>query len=316
MGPHTAQCRSVFGDFGGNTRSSASTVNTLEIEDKARQSGGVPYFKYLGPERVDVLERGEIRFTPANDFNDPFECLSDSRLIEHKGWQRQCEDHCVRAMLADPEVLRSYRHLDSAALEQEVRRIHQARYDQRLPELKKLARTQLAAARDPLRVLCLSIVPPDSPDAFLMWGHYTSSHRGFVIEFDDQHPWFLGHLPVLGEAHDAGPVEYQHRRPGWDIDDDGNASPRRSFVFSKSPHWSYEREYRLLRFAGTSGLESDNPLALVALPLDSIRSITLGVNCSKETEKRVVVACRHPALRTARLRHAEIHPDDYLLTVA
>ena len=32
-------------------------------------------FKYLPPDRVDVLESGHIRFTPPGDFNDPFEAF-------------------------------------------------------------------------------------------------------------------------------------------------------------------------------------------------------------------------------------------------
>ena len=56
-------------------------------------------------------------------------------------------------------------------------------------------------ARLPLRILCLSQVAPEAADSFLMWGHYTSNHTGFVLEFDDQHPWFTDHLPVEGEPH-------------------------------------------------------------------------------------------------------------------
>lgn len=276
----------------------------------------MPYFKYMPPERVDVLERGRIRFTPANEFNDPFECLSDSRLIEHEGWRRQCENHCVREMLADAEVRRCNRHLSPTELEMEVRGIHQSRYAERLPELKRIALQQLSAAREPLRILCLSLVAPDEPDAFLMWGHYTGNHQGFVIEFDDQHPWFLSHLPVRDEPHDAGAVEYQQRRPSWDIDDAGNASPRRSFVFTKSAHWRYEREYRLVRFLGTRSLEPGNPHSLVEFPLDSIQSVTLGANSKPGMKDKVVSICRRPELRRARLRKADIHPDAYLLTIS
>jgi len=275
----------------------------------------MPFFKYLPPERVDVIERGLLRFTPANEFNDPFECLSDSRLIEDPRWQRQIEDQCVSEMLADSAVRLRYRHLSAAELEAETRKIHRERYTLRMPELKVVARDQLTAARLPFRILCLAQVPPESADAFLMWGHYTKNHSGFVVEFDDSDPWFADHLPITGQPHDAGPVQYVQARPGWDFDVAGNAQPRREFVFTKSPHWAYEKEYRLIRFAGTPGLEAANTHSLVAFPLRTVRTITLGINCLTEVRTRIVAACRQGALSQARIRQASLHPDEFLLTV-
>lgn len=275
----------------------------------------MPFFKYFPPERVDVIERGLLRFTPANEFNDPFECLSDSRLVEDPRWERQIEEHCVTEMMADPVVRRRYSHLNATDFDAEVRKIHRERYALRIPELKILARDQLAAARVPLRILCLAQVAPDSGDAFLMWGHYTKNHTGFAVEFDDRHRWFTDHLPVAGQPHDAGPVEYSQSRPGWDFDAAGHAHPRREFVFTKSPHWAYEREYRLIRFAGTPGLEATNSLSLVEFPLEAIRVITLGINCGTETKKRIVAACRRHRLSDVSVRQAHIHPDEFLLTI-
>ncbi len=278
-------------------------------------SASMSLFKYVAPERLDILKRGLIRFTPASEFNDPFECLSDSRLIENARWQRKIEDCCVAEMLADAEVRRRNAHLDLLQIEAEVRRVHRERYSHRLDQLKVIALQQLSFARLPFRILCLSKVPPDADGAFLMWGHYTSNHSGFVIEFDDQHPWFTEHLPIRGQPHDADDVHYDRRRPSWEIDCEGNASPHRKFVFTKSMHWAYEREYRLIRFAGTPGLEETNSLSLVPIPLESILSITLGINCRPETKAGITSACHHASLRHVRLRQAQIHPDEYLLTL-
>lgn len=51
-------------------------------------------FKYYTHERIDVLEHGRIRFTPANALNDPFERLPNSRLVEYPAWQRQKRVRC------------------------------------------------------------------------------------------------------------------------------------------------------------------------------------------------------------------------------
>ena len=199
-------------------------------------------FKYLAPDRVDVVENLAIRFTPANEFNDPFECLSDARLIENACWQHRLEDDCVTEMLRvgpGPGI--------NLALwnESQIRQTYRERYALRLPELKQLAAVTLSTARAPFRILCLSRVLPDAPDAFLLWGHYTCGHSGLVIEFDPESEWVKSHKENPGIPKMCGAVNYANDRPSWLIDANGNAEPRPEFIFTKSTHWRYEQEYRL-----------------------------------------------------------------------
>lgn len=272
-------------------------------------------YKYLEPDRVDVIERLRIRFTPANDFNDPFECLSDSHLIEHPGWQRQDEDACVAELLAEDAVNAAIYRRAPEWTEAGIRQLHRQRYATRLPELKNLASVSLRTARDPFRILCLSRVPPDTSDAFLLWGHYTRSHCGFVIEFNPEDTWFKDHEPIPANPYDCGHVIYSEVRPAWDLDEQGNAQPRREFIFTKSKHWAYEKEFRLVRFAGTPGLDASIVDSLIAFPPLALRSVTLGVNIALPTRQCVLAACARPELSHVQIRQAHIHPDNYELTV-
>jgi hypothetical protein len=272
-------------------------------------------FKYLEPDRADIVEHLRIRFAPANGFNDPFECLPDSHLVEDPKWQRQNEDDCVREILADDAVQAAIHRRPRRWTEDRVRQYHRERYAMRVPELKNLAMEALISARALLRILCLSQVSPESADAFLLWGHYTENHRGLVIEFDSENTWIKGHEPVLGQPHDSGPVDYSESRPGWDADEHGLPRPRRELVFTKSTHWRYEKEFRLLRFADTPGLDASVVDSLVSFPPLALRSVTFGVNASHSVKERIFTTCARPELGHVRIRQAKIHPDNYELTV-
>jgi len=273
-------------------------------------------FKYLTPARVDIVEDCRIRFSPPESFNDPFECIPDSRLIENTAWQKNIEDASVRDLVAEEALRARIEGRSPRAVEDEIRRISREQYAVRLPQFKQLAQAALKAAREPLRLLCLSAVAPDDSDAFLMWGHYTQNHEGFVLEFDSEHAWFRDHLPKEPEPHDAGPVIYSDRRPGWQVGGDGGAEPIRAFVFTKSNHWKYEREYRLLHFTNTPGRDTSSSVdALFPIPASALIGVYFGVNAGEATRRRIHAACGRSELRHLRLFSTAMHPDEYRIEV-
>lgn len=74
-------------------------------------------------------------------------------------------------------------------------------------------------------------------DNLLMWSHYADQHKGIVIEFDHNHPFFT--MPKSGYA--LQPVLYRKTR----VDKLGNSSLIAPY-FHKSKEWAYEQEHRLL----------------------------------------------------------------------
>ncbi|QUF68501.1 DUF2971 domain-containing protein [Vibrio fluvialis] len=74
-------------------------------------------------------------------------------------------------------------------------------------------------------------------DNLLMWSHYSDQHKGIVIEFDHNHPFFT--KPKSG--YGLQPVLYRKTRVGKL----GKSSPIEPY-FHKSKEWAYEQEHRLL----------------------------------------------------------------------
>ncbi|MEI8657260.1 DUF2971 domain-containing protein [Vibrio sp. Hal054] len=74
-------------------------------------------------------------------------------------------------------------------------------------------------------------------DNLLMWSHYADQHKGIIIEFDHNNPFFT--KPKSG--YGLQPVLYRKTR----VDKLGKSSLIEPY-FHKSKEWAYEQEHRLL----------------------------------------------------------------------
>ena len=273
-------------------------------------------FKYVPPDRADIVENLCIRFSPFAEFNDPFESLPNSQLVEDPIWQQRLEDKCVAVAQFDSVAKSVQTRSPISFSEHRFRRLHREQYASRIPELKRRAVEIFTNdARKHFRILSLSQCAPDTDEAALMWGHYTNAHQGLVLEFEATHDWVQWHKPERGPARDMGPVDYRPKRAAWDFSTEGEARPRSDFVMSKSSSWAYEQEFRLLRTLESEDLDASKVDSLVSFPPDLLRSVTFGVNTSDATKARVRAACARPELRHVKLRQAEIHPDEYRLAI-
>jgi hypothetical protein len=122
-------------------------------------------YKYLHPDRVDVLENGLIRFTQSSALNDPFEsppCLAQ-----------------VKKYLRDLAVVTDNKFRDRGMEAVEAALLAELSINDRLKQFKKDNTNNYA-------ILSVSEVWNN----LLMWSHYGNSHRGFVIGFHSQHHFF------------------------------------------------------------------------------------------------------------------------------
>jgi hypothetical protein len=103
-------------------------------------------------------------------------------------------------------------------------------------------------------ILCLSKVRDD----ILMWAHYAGGHKGLCFEFDgsDDRPFF-------GEAQ---AVVYDDYRP-LPLDEDADKQMER-VLLTKSPHWRYEREFRIFL--------PDRGRTAIDFPVESLTGIIFG----------------------------------------
>ena len=180
-------------------------------------------YKYVTQDRVDVLSRKRIRFTPPPFFNDPFEASPVLNFdIEPEEWLRIGEVERERQGLPQEFV-------DRVSDPEQMARHMPTVLDCMVGMFQGMA-----------GVLSLT----ERPDNLVMWAHYADQHRGFVIGFDSKHPWF--------EASDAfrvnvlAKVRYANDRPSKGL----KTLTLEDTYLTKSLDWSYEEEWRMFRFLG------------------------------------------------------------------
>jgi len=141
-------------------------------------------------------------------------------------------------------------------------------------------------------------------DSLLIWGHYSSGHRGICVEYD---------TVKLGSEYGkvVMPVNYQEKLPLMSAIDE--ASIARSFFFqiarTKATDWSYEREWRCIQDKGACGEEWSLKGAL----LDSSppTAIYLGCNAEGEFADSLIRTCKEKLrIPVYKMKKSE---DDYKL---
>ena len=143
-------------------------------------------------------------------------------------------------------------------------------------------------------VACLSEVPDD----LLMWAHYADSHRGVCFQFDSGSEFL----------RDAMQVTYQRSRPLIDPTMDTPNEMLERGLLTKSEHWKYEREWRLIAYRSGPGS--------YVFPHSTLTGVILGAQISKDDAAMVAEwgKKRQPALAIlqASLSRSqfgiEIHP--------
>lgn len=106
----------------------------------------------------------------------------------------------------------------------------------------------------------------EANDDILMWSHYAENHKGFCIQYSRSPENILG--------TEAEPVIYQEELPSLSASaiTTRNGGSIDSLWLTKSSHWRYEREWRVLSHKGGTSLN---------FPC-KIDSIIFGLNMNKE----------------------------------
>jgi len=275
-------------------------------------------YKYCGVHGVAVLENLELKVTPPNQFNDPFEFTP--HLIATNPLRRAID------------ILKNDKHLES--FYQDL--MAEGRFSGSLRQFKKYVRTNrpkmakemsqkvqivtadlksniLDVTSKKFGVLCLS----NKRDSILMWGHYCDKHSGLVIGFDSSNDVFQ---PKNGR--DLRLVDYVRERvvfdTTWEESDLRTLAFEKKMVFSKNEEWRYEAELRQF-FQLTSSLLRKKPLDdgslgyFLPIPPVAVVSVTLGAKCSAEFEKKVRSALTQPFLSHVKLDRAVLHDSEFVL---
>ena len=225
-------------------------------------------YKYLSAERIDVLKGCRIRFTQPSALNDPLDTKpSTAHYRNHKIFDIV---NGVQQVQGPSELVDRVLEDQNADMDSEIRRF----FDDHYPFLS-LSRKH---------------------DNLLMWSHYANYHRGFVIGFDAESPFFRNE----NELHCLRDVVYSNERPRFPVSGFASLSPQDGWqvqmemLFTKSKDWKYEKEMRLLADPKAIPKKKSKPgtldICLYQFPRDSVREIIFGCKMSDINRAKVLKA--------------------------
>lgn len=140
-----------------------------------------------------------------------------------------------------------------------------------------------------------------NPFSILMWSHYSSDHKGFVVEFDTTHEFFkfdkntfsnyIQYSDNLIELSEIEKKSFNH--------DEGNIC---NFPFKvllqKHSDWKYEQEFRVFKniknAKETISIDKNGfhqkvwlDIHLFEIPASAIKSIIIGANADETIEMKI-----------------------------
>lgn len=267
-------------------------------------------YKYVPPERLDVLRNLCIRFTQPGAQNDPFEfrpLVSRFRRSEvarqklSEQWDKQFPD-AVGQLNSNTQIrLKEFMRKFPAGVAS-VRELRLAEADKQSdPAIRENIFQELNRR---VGILSLSEVP----DSFLLWWRYASGQNGFVYEFDDKHPWFWAKTEEKDDTHELRKVNYV------DVPSSQYLSELTAFevLYSKRKNWEYEREWRIMRPL----VEGWQPRAneetyLFRIPPPALTRVIVGASATEDSiDELLGILKSNPDLEHIRVGCAHHIPSD------
>lgn len=270
-------------------------------------------YKYLAPTSLDVLENRVIRFTQPAAFNDPFEfrpCIESAVSQAHlRDYVEQNFEAILKRELKEYPILSSLPYEGTAELlpllKSQIPALFQLLQPQYLPSVSSAIDSGF---NNNVGVLRLSEVR----DSLLMWGHYSENHQGFLIGFDQDHPFFSIRRGPDDEFGFLRQVKYCGNRPRVNLAHTAGTE----WFETKSQDWSYEREWRMMRVLHDAQRRIDaapHPICLFGFPVEAVTEIIIGLRSTQELRNRLRgLSSEFPK---ATLLQAEEHRSEYALVI-
>src|SRR5690606_39110480 len=196
-------------------------------------------YKYLSPERIDILLNKKIRFTQASCFYDPFELYPYYEVFLGDEMFQKFEN-IVKQKVNDENLDMDFFNF---ALKKLENIFTNPSYELNI-SISKIFRDVLDKKYG---ILSLS----SKSNNVLMWSHYADKHKGFLIGFNEN-LWHNEVVDFINKTNkDFYKVEYTKIRPQFkNVDSIFKEELLDDFFFkilaTKSSQWKYENEYRLI----------------------------------------------------------------------
>jgi len=228
-------------------------------------------YKYVAPERVDIVRDLQIRFTPPGYLSDPFECR-----IAFPPSAKNTTGPSNEPGLHEDELIRLWRRM--ASIEWGILCLTKR------PDNLVMWAHYAAAHRG-------FLLEFDAVNPFF--------NKTSVWHLD----WtWMEEMPLrcpgFGNLRD---VEYSKERPSSGTPDE---IPLNSF-FVKSPHWAYEEEVRMVMPLSDANIKrKKDDLHLFRLPADALTGVVLGAGAKKELTDEIKMLLGSEQLAHVSLQRA------------
>jgi hypothetical protein len=291
-------------------------------------------YKYLKPERSEIVENLMIKFSQPNDFNDPFESLPFiSSIMSIDSADKFYRENYEEVINPRIEAFKNKRFLECLPKEDlakfpqplmeylnnltmdNARAIHNiniesffesgvksllAQYPESIP--KSLSDTIKETWNEQFGILCLS----ERQDNLIMWAHYAQNHEGFVLGFNRDSIFFDQRKSKNDVIRQLKKVQYKEERPEialYDTELDEfklNEFLIENILLTKSKHWSSEEEWRIIFYLKEADQTIKNEFGqsyLFKIPESLITSLYLGVRISNENKSRILATISKKGVR-------------------
>jgi hypothetical protein len=274
-------------------------------------------YKYGSGDRVRVLTSGQIRFTPANALNDPFELkpyfeelVTEGELLAH--WEENPLDmtpHLLEAYEKAPQLhhlitREKWLEMARASLESDEGQDSLGEmWQMAMGLLRGVARDLRSQMHNMLRAGVGILSLSETPTHPLMWAHYADEHRGMLLSLDDQHRFFDRRRGPNDEFYHLRQVVYRLPQPRASLSGLESAD----VFLVKRPEWSYEREWRMLAPLQAADLvlgSAPNEIHLFNIPPAAISGVILGARSSDVLKDSVRALQRDVRYRHLRIQRA------------
>ncbi|SER40698.1 Protein of unknown function [Nitrosomonas sp. Nm51] len=274
-------------------------------------------FKYVIPDRIDILNNQLIRFTQPSALNDPFELqlifgdlFSENELNDmfelnikffEEALNKQLLRHPKKTRKKIVKQLVSQVQKNPQILQEEINKIAPT-IKNAIYEYTPKAKQIFSDVLQTVGILSLS----EKFDHPLLWAHYADSHKGFIIEFEPEHIFFNRRRSDKDELFHLRKVKYINKSS---IDDMTLSEMHGDDILAtKDISWEYEAEWRMIvpLASANKTLEGPDKIHLYTVPLSSISSIIVGARATSMLyeELRAILALpnfEHISLKRAKL---------------
>lgn len=248
-------------------------------------------YKYLPPTREDFFSKLTIRFTQPFFFNDPFE-----------GRPHIVYDYNKEQSLKSLEWTAKEDKWPDDMYQYMREKCENGEFDKEWPNVMKIL-TEIMVST----TVCLSLT--ETHDNLLMWAHYSLNHEGFVIGFDENHPFIKGQGNGI---YKLTKISYTADRPNVGI----SKLTLIDTYFTKSNEWAYEKEWRIFEEARNADRIIDGTICLYNVPPDSITEVILGSRMDTKIKESILKSIsENKSLNHITTKQAEIDENFYKLNI-